>query len=149
MKYIILLLSILMSTQVQAIKCYLTMVKGNNWKAYDLTVDLLDAGTGKKKLTTLIAEGDLWSRDEFECKPGETLSLEAKFSPAFWAGQEDKIYKGKHFRKLPNAIQPGEAGWNVTLCFPRDFSDVPSPPDANTNAECDLNAIPKIEPQKM
>ena len=148
MKYTILLLSLLMSTQVQAIKCYLTMVKGNNWKSYDLTVDLLD-GSGKKKLTSLIAEGDLWSRDEFDCKPGETLSFEAKFAPVFWEGQEDKSYKGKHFRTLPNAIQPGESGWNLTLCFPKDFLEVPSPPDANTNFKCDLESIPKIEPKKL
>ncbi len=149
MKYIVLLFSLLLSMQAHAFKCYFTMVKGECWKPYDLTVDVSNAGTGKHKLTVLIPEGDLWVREEFECNAEETLALVAKFSPIFWAGQEDKTYAGKRYWKLPDAIKPDETGWNVTVCFPKYFSDVPTPPDANTNCECALGHLPRIEPRKL
>ena len=133
---------------VQSVTCYLTMVKGDCWKNYDLTVDISDADSGKINKTILVPEGQPWIRQEFDCKPGDTIALAAKFSPVFWEGDEDKIFKGQRYWKLPNEISSDETGWNVTVCFPQQFADVPSPPDANTNCTCNLNDIPKIPPQK-
>lgn len=146
MKYIGVLLGLFLSAQGYAFNCYLTMVKAECWKAYDLTVEASDAATGKAIKTVMVPEDNLWSREAFECRPGTTISLVAQFSPVFWTGQENKTYPGKRFWKLPNKIRRGETGWNVTVCYPKDFSDVPAPPDANINCTCDLKSIPKIEP---
>lgn len=144
MRYIGLLLSILLSTPGHAFKCYFTMVKAECWKSYDLTVDVSDADTGKaiKKIT--VAENELWARETFDCEPAATIAVIAKFSPVFWAGDEHKTYQGRRFWKLPHSIRTGDTGWNVTVCYPSDFSDVPTPPVANTNCKCDLMAVPKI-----
>lgn len=149
MKYCVFLLSLILSTQAHAVTCFLTMVKGACWKAYDLTVDILDADTGKLKKTILVPADQLWTRREFECKPKNMIALAAKFSPAFWEGDADKVFKGQRYWKLPDMIKPGETGWNITVCYPQHFADVPRPPDINTNCECDLSSIPKIEPQKV
>jgi hypothetical protein len=148
MRYISFLLGIVLSTQTYAITCYLTMVKGGCWKKYDLTVDLSDADSGKVIRTVLVPGDQPWVRQEFECKAGDTLAVEAKFSPVFWEGDDDKTFKGQRYWKLPDEIKPGETGWNVTICFPKQFSDVPSPPEAS-NCDCDFTTIPKIEPPKL
>lgn len=146
MKHVGILLSIILSTQAHAVTCYLTMVKGVCWKAYDLTVDLSDADSGKIKMTTIIPADQMWIRKEFDCKPSDTIALEARFSPEFWEGDETRSFKGQRYWKLPDTAQKDETGWNVTVCYPKQFEDVPKPPDAGANCECDLTPIPKIEP---
>lgn len=148
MRYLYIVFGFLFTTQVSAMTCYLTMVKGSCWKAYDLTVDVSNADTGKAKTTVLVPEDQMWVRQTFECKPGETLALVAKFSPVFWAGDENKTFPGQRYWKLPDTVKPGETGWNVTVCFPKYFSNVPLPPDASTHCDCDVSAIPKVEPTK-
>lgn len=150
MKYLgILLGTLLFSQQTTAFTCYLTMVKGGCWKSYDLTVDLSDADKGTLIKKILVAEDQLWTRQKFDCKPGKTLALEAKFSPVFWEGDEDKAFKGRRYWKLPDAIKRDETGWNVTVCFPTQFEDVPHPPAGNANCGCDFTDIPKVEPQPL
>lgn len=159
MNYFVLIISLLLSTHIHAetqkqpeiqksVTCYLTMVKGGCWKAYDLTVDISDADSGKLNKTILVPADQAWRRQEFACKPGDTIALSAKFSPIFWEGDENRIFKGQRYWKLPDQIKPGETGWNVTVCFPEQFADVPRPPDTNTSCSCDLTQIPKIEPTK-
>lgn len=84
------LLSILLSSQTHAMKCYITMAKGNCWKNYDLSVDVVDANTSKKLATVVVFENRLWNRQAFECAAGQTLSMVATFSPIFWEGDESK-----------------------------------------------------------
>lgn len=147
MKYIALLMSLLFSTQVFSVTCYMTMVKGNCWKSYDLTVDVTDADSGKPLVSVVVPSDQLWVREKFECKAGETIASKATFSPEFWAGDEKKFFTGKRYWKLPDVMKEDETGWNVTVCFPTQFSDVPTPPESNSNCNCDLSAIPKVEPQ--
>ncbi|HVT63291.1 MAG TPA: hypothetical protein VHD33_07395 [Legionellaceae bacterium] len=140
------LLGIVLTGQIHAVTCFITMVKGHCWKAYDVSVDVLDANSGQKKISLVIPENQMWVRQPFECKPGDTLALTAKFSPAFWAGDEEKTFPGQRYWKLPTTVNAGETGWNVTVCFPKYFANVPTPPDAATNCDCDLSTIPKLAP---
>ena len=150
MKYLgILLSTLLFSQQTFAVTCYLTMVKGECWKSYDLTVDISDADTGKAIKTVLVPEGQAWIRQEFDCKPGNTIALAAKFSPVFWERDDDKTFQGQRYWKLPDVIKPGETGWNVTVCFPAQFADVPAPPAGNSHCHCNFTNIPKIVPPKL
>lgn len=147
MKYLGLLFGLFISTQTYAFHCYLTMVKGACWKPYDLTVDLSDADSGKVIKTILVPADQAWIRQEFDCKPGSTLAVEAKFSPVFWDGDDEKTFKGQRYWKLPDVKKEDETGWNVIICFPKQFADVPSPPEAS-NCGCFFDNIPKIEPRK-
>jgi len=141
------LLSILLSSQTHAMKCYITMAKGNCWKNYDLSVDVVDANTSKKLATVVVFENRLWNRQAFECAAGQTLSMVATFSPIFWEGDESKTFSSQRYWKLPNEVKPGEKAWNVTVCFPKYFANVPMPPNAGQNCECDTTSIPSPEPE--
>lgn len=154
MRYVVLFLAALFfSTNSLAFTCFLTMVKAPCWKPYALNVELSDAQTGKLIRTTKVAENQLWVRDKFECKPGATLAMEATFSPVFWASDVGRIFKGLRYWKLPDTIiinkKIHETGWNVTVCYPTEFSDVPQPPSSNTNCDCDYSTIPPVKPQKL
>lgn len=129
-----------------ALECYITIVKASCWKGYDLTVTVNNAETGIKLGEITIYEGRLWGREKFACTPGITLALEAKYSPEIWSGDNDRVFKATRFWKLPKKPTNAEAlGWNITVCYPKWFSDVPAPPDATANCECDLTAVPKFE----
>jgi hypothetical protein len=148
-KYIkFLILSIILSSNAQAVTCYITMVKASCWKDYNLTVNVLNASTGVKQGTIMVFSGDLWGRDKFECKPGQTLSLEAQFTPVFWEKDDGRIYKARRFWKLPDKVTDDITGWNVTVCYPKWFSDVPYPPEASGDCKCNMGEIPKMEPVK-
>ena len=121
-----------LSLSAYAVPCYLTLVKDSCWKMYDVTVDIKDAVTNKQLGSIIVPLGTAWGRQAFECSGGETLALFAKFSPAFW--------------KLPDALKPGEVAWNVTVCYPKYFANVPLPPNATSNCMCDVDNIPKISP---
>ena len=82
-------------------------------------------------------------------KPGNTIALAAKFSPVFWEGDDGKTFQGQRYWKLPDVIKPGETGWNVTVCFPAQFADVPAPPAGNSHCHCNFTNIPKIVPPKL
>ena len=108
-----------------------------------------DANTGKALSDLTVFEGKSWQRQEFSCTPGQTIALTAKFSPEFWAGDEHKTFPGQRYWKLPDKIKPGDIGWNVTVCFPKYFSDVPTPPHATSNCRCEVDKIPTIDVPKV
>lgn len=137
------------SLPVHAITCYFTAVKDNCWKNYDVTIEMFDADTGKgiTSITVFQDQEKSWGRQEFECHPGQTLSMAAKFSPSFWAGDDNKVFQGQRYWKLPDEIKKGEVGWNVTICFPMYFANVPVPPEATAGCFCDIASIPKAGPE--
>jgi len=143
------LLCFLISTSSHAVTCYITMVKDSCWKDYNLTVSVKDAGSGDEITSILVAEGDAWGRQQFECNPGQTLALEAQFSPVFWSGEEDKKFPAQRYWKLPAEMENGITGWNVTVCYPKWFANVPVPPNATSNCKCDTDSIPPVEPRKL
>ena len=135
-----------LSLSAYAVPCYLTLVKDSCWKMYDVTVDIKDAVTNKQLGSIIVPLGTAWGRQAFECSGGETLALFAKFSPAFWSTDEDRVFSGQRYWKLPDALKPGEVAWNVTVCYPKYFANVPLPPNATSNCMCDVDNIPKISP---
>lgn len=143
-----LLLTALYAFPAHAITCYFTLVKDNCWKNYDVTAEIFDADTAKSitSITVMQDQANPWGRQEFECHPGQTLSLTAKFSPSFWAGDAGKVFQGQRYWKLPDTIKAGEAGWNVTICFPKYFANVPMPPEATSGCFCDVASIPLAGP---
>lgn len=136
------------STQSYAFICYITIVKDSCWKNYNVTVKATDGATGAEAVSVTVPLGEPWARQQFECTAGETLALEAQFSPVFWSSDEGRIFPAQRYWKLPTAIENGITGWNVTVCYPKWFANVPMPPEASSKCVCDTDSIPPIPPLK-
>lgn len=149
MKRIIVLPTILsmalgFSTQASAFTCFLTLLKDSCWTDYDITVNMGNAVTGKPVLTLSVPKGKSFSRQEFTCQAGEVFNYTATFSPIFWESDKGKIFKGKRTWSLPNSIKKGDTAWNITICYPDEFSEIPLPPTANSNCQCSSQNLPPV-----
>lgn len=147
LKFLILLFSFGLSFPTHAFNCFLTIAKDSCWLNYNVTVDMIDTKNGKTVASVVIPEGQAWTRIPFGCQPDQSFSFQAKFSPAFWNQDTDKVYPGHHYWSLPKLIKKGEAAWNLTICYPNSFSGVPLPPDASGQCLCNIKNIPAVEPQ--
>ena len=147
-RWIGMLLLVAFTTNALAFKCYITLVKGACWKNYDVNLYVSSPTNQDKQIVTLTApKGKNWSRATFDCHPKQTLKLTADFSPVFWASDKGKIYNSLNYWNLPDSIKPGEKAWNVTMCFPKQFSEVPRPPEGSGKCACDLESVPKVPEQ--
>lgn len=135
--------------QAHAFDCYLTIVKDSCWKDYTVTVVANDANHDDQLVEIIVPQGQSFAREKFSCKVGQTLSLNAKFSPEFWLGDEKKTFPALRYWKLPDNIESGISGWNVTVCFPKWFANVPMPPKTSSNCKCDTDHIPTLPPVKV
>ena len=147
LKLIVMVLGWVLSMQLHAFPCFLTMVKDSCWANYSVTVDVLNAGTGKPITTIIIPQGKSWTRQQFSCEPKDVMSLKATFTPVFWENDATKIYPSKRDWSLPETIAKGDTAWSITMCYPADFSEVPLPPDANGHCICNTQEIPPVKPQ--
>lgn len=148
-RYVIWSLSCLFASPLWAITCYYTLAKDNCWLKYEVTVEVLDAVSANVLTTITVPAGQAWGRVTFPCETnGQKLMYRAHYSPYFWESEKGKIYSAKRYWSLPNEINPGDSAWNVSVCFPSDFSEVPLPPDAMGTCKCDFSTIPDI-PEKQ
>jgi hypothetical protein len=149
-KTFILILSLISSSSLWAsITCYYTLIKDSCWTKYDVSVDVMDALSAKVLTTVTVPAGKSWTRQTFPCEPGQKLMYRAQFSPVFWDSDRGKTYAAKNYWSLPNTINPGDSAWNVTVCYPNDFAQVPLPPDVSGNCSCSFDNIPAIPPKKI
>lgn len=132
------------STSNYAITCYYTLAKDSCWTDYNVSVDVLDSANNQVLTTVVVPKGKQWTRQTFACKPSQKLMYIAHFTPTFWEGDAGKTYSALHFWALPDAIHQGDDAWTVSVCYPADFSLVPTPPTASSNCQCDFASIPQI-----
>ncbi len=132
-----------------AFTCYYTLAKDNCWTDYTVTVDVINSKTGSPLTTVTVPKGEQWSRQMFECEPDLKLMYTARFSPVFWQSDIGKTYSAQNFWSLPSKINPGDSAWNVSVCYPADFSQVPMPPQAIASCKCDFTSIPAIPLKKI
>ncbi len=135
------------STQLYAFPCFVTLVKNTCWTDYNVTINVTNADTTAPILSATIPQGQSWVRKKFDCQPREALSFSATFTPVIWQNEAKKIYPGGHNWFLPEAVMKDVTAWNLTICFPKEFSEVPLPPTALNNCECKTDDIPPIKPQ--
>lgn len=138
------LIGLFLSINVHAFTCYLTIAKDSCWINYNLTVSAYDSLTNKKLVSVLIPTGKSWEREKFSCKEGTTLRFQAQFTPIFWQDDEEKIFYGSKFFALPREVSKTDTAWNITQCYPEQFSEVPMPPEADNKCACNLDKIPAI-----
>lgn len=148
-KNLLLTLGFFLSSPIWAITCYYTLAKDNCWNKYNVTVDVMDASTDKILTSVTVPEGQSWTRQTFPCEPGQKLMYRAHFSPMIWESEQGKLYKAKNYWFLPKTVNPKDSAWNLNVCYPSDFSQVPLPPEATGNCQCDLKSIPEIPPKKI
>ena len=141
-KSLLVALAILYSASLWSFSCYFTLAKDTCWSAYNVTVKVKDAITSKTLLTVFVPKNTSWVREEFTCQPAQKLQYTATFTPKIWEKDAGKTYLSTNIWNLPAQIKPGEAAWNVTVCYPNSFSGVPMPPEATAVCSCNLNAIP-------
>lgn len=144
-KTVVLLISAFFSAFTYAIPCFFTVAKDSCWTNYNVTVSLFDAGSNKLVGSILIPKGKSWARVQSNCSPGTTLRVQAQFNPIFWQGDENKIYAAQNYQILPSQIAKGETAWNITLCFPQQFAEVPFPPEGTANCQCVMQDIPAVK----
>ena len=137
----------LASTQVVAFPCYFTLAKDSCWTNYDVKVVVVDAGTDKPIITVDVPKGKSWTRQTFNCQPGQKLMYQASFQPSFWQSEAGKTYMALRYWSLPAEISPKQSAWEIPVCFPQAFSEVPFPPTATGNCKCDFKVIPPLKPQ--
>lgn len=127
-----------------AVKCYYTLVKADCWVNYDVTVTVSDAITNQRILTAVVPKGKRWSRQTFECQPAQKFMYEATFSPIIWEKDANKTYHALRFWSLPEQVSAQTAAWNIPVCFPEAFAEVPLPPDAINACRCDFSVVPSL-----
>lgn len=143
LKIISLMFIYCLSSEGYAFQCYLTLFKDHCWKDYSVSVDVVDSATEKKVTTLTIPANELWKRVSFNCSAKQSFIFLSKFSPAFWSQDEGKVYNPKRYWSLPEAENEAVA-WNMNVCFPADFAQVPIPPEANNKCGCDKSMAPAI-----
>lgn len=140
----------LFASPLWAITCYYTLAKDNCWLKYNVTVDVIDSLSAKILTTVTVPAGKPWTRVTFPCETnGQKLMYRAKFSPVVWESEKGKVYMAKNYWSLPDHVNPGDSAWNVSVCFPSDFSEVPMPPEATASCACDFSTIPVIPPKQL
>lgn len=142
-RLIILSLSLIFSSSIWSFKCFYTLAKDSCWKDYNVSVEVTDSNTLKKLFTVDIPAGTMWVRKEFTCTASQGFLYVAKFTPSFWESEKDKPYPALRNWTLPSQINPGDLAWTLSVCFPGDFSQVPLPPKARGNCQCDFKSIPE------
>jgi len=134
----------LSSGSLWSFNCYYTLVKDSCWTNYNVSVDVLDVAAGTVITTAIVPAGKSWTRLSFGCQPNQKLMYRAKFSPIFWASDAGKTFEAQNYLSLPAAINPQDTAWDLSSCYPADFSEVPLPPGATGNCQCDFKSIPAV-----
>ena len=122
-------------------------MKSKCWQKHNVHIKVIDNVTANlvvKQIT--IPKDKLWVRKEFDCQPKQGLIYESRFDPYIWKTDQDKVYNTKLIWFLPKKVQKKIAAWNIPICFPTNFLDVPILPDVATHCDCESTAkeIPAI-----
>lgn len=140
------LLSLGVVCKASAFTCFLTLVKDSCWTSHDVQISLYEVGSKTPLVKGDIPKGKSWSRVQFDCSPGISFNYFVKFEPPIWDNQKGKVFKGKSTWSLPKEIEPGKTAWNITICFPAEFAEVPAPMDQTANCACNVKDIPPVKP---
>ena len=130
-----------------AIDCYFTLVKDSCWTKFNVDVEVSDAITFKHLLNISVPAGTSWKREPFVCTVGQKISYKAKFSPEIWEGDTKKVFLAQRFWQLPREVKENQTAWEVAVCYPKQFSEVPLPANVSGDCKCDFSVVPKIEPK--
>lgn len=130
------ILSLAISPALAAV-CQLHVLKDSCFHNYDVTVDVYLQGAPARLFDIPIVRGQDEGLREFNCEPDQIYELKARFAPAFWQGEENRIYAQRTYMRLPQNFPANTGVWKLTTCFGRDFIGVPLPPEASSQCRCE------------
>lgn len=145
--YLLMIGILMLNNPIWSFTCYFTLAKDSCWTKYNLTVDVIDANAQTILTTLNIPAGTSWLRQEFSCQPSQKLMYQARFTPVFWESDAGKSFSAERFWFMPGTINSGDTAWEIPVCFPKNFAEVPLPPGADSNCKCDFSVIPVIKPK--
>lgn len=123
--------------------CVLRLAKTDCWPDYQITVQPIDASTGKPIGSPVVLEKN---SSEIEvlipCEAEQDISFKAMTLPAVWGATENTQYPSTQFWESPEQLPSGANRWIISLCFASDFSSVPIPLSQKATCVC---TFPKIE----
>lgn len=128
-----------------AVECYVTFIKDKCYADYDVHLSVTDSHTKHSLVELDLPQSKFWIRQSFECQPSQVVAISSSFSPAIWEADTDKQYQGTHFTKFPDVAPPQGTIWAMDVCFPAQFSKVPTPPKITGACGCDKTAIPALK----
>ncbi len=127
------------------VTCYLNVVKGSCWNNSNVDVSIIDSDLNKTIAHAQIKKDTGWQRVSFPCRPNQTLYYSAVYSPVFWEADKGKVYNAKQYWSLPKQLKAGDVAWELTICFPKDFSGVPLPPTGSGECACQYNLVTPLK----
>lgn len=147
MPAIFLIFLICFSSLSHAIQCYITAAKGKCWAHYDVHIEAINAANNGHLSSLNILGSMTWDRQKFPCQTqGATLNFVGKFDPVIWDDDQDRSYMAKSFKQVPELTYNPSSALEITICFNKDFSEVPIPPEFNGSCDCDFSVIPPVGP---
>ncbi len=131
--------------QSLAVNCYITFMKGDCWKNYDVTITAFH-GTEQTEIASVELKKDkLWKRVQFSCAEKDAIDFKATFTPAIWKNTKASTYHSKSFIYTPAELNKDTTAWEIPICFATGFSGAPIPPTAIDTCGCNIqNEIPAI-----
>lgn len=120
----------------QGFTCKLQLTKASCWQDYQVTLYIVDKNKPTVVQSFDFPKGLDKHTVEFACNPGQTMELQAQFSPAIWQDDEKKRFISKNLWQIPLRLMPGHDVWMMNVCFSSDFQGVPKPTTA-LSGECD------------
>ena len=136
----------LFSTQLLAFPCIFTLVKDSCWTNFNVTVVVTDVQSNKPIASITVPKGKSWDRQTFECQPGQKIIYSATFNPVIWEGSEGRVYNAQHYWALPDSFTSSQKAWEIPVCYPSAFAEVPMPATGSGNCRCDFLSVPPIPP---
>lgn len=128
-----------------SVPCTISLVKASCWKDYDVKVDVTDLGSDKKIASVSAPKGMMYGRINFDCQPKQGLSQTATFSPIIWDADKGKSYHAIRLWYMPESEPSVGNRWEIKVCFPKHFSNVPLPQGDVSYCGCDFNVLPSLD----
>lgn len=127
-----------------AVTCYVTFIKDQCYADYNVHLSINDSHSKRSLVELDLPQSKFWIRQAFDCQPNQVVTIASSFTPAIWEADAGKQFFGTHFTQFPDIEPPQGTIWAMDVCFPSQFSKVPSPPKITGTCGCDKTSIPPL-----
>ena len=132
-------------TCANAVPCIITIVKSDCWGDYNVHVELSEQNTNVLLADVVLPKNISFQRIQLDCKPLQEIVAKASFSPEIFEDQKGHFFAAKKAQKMPDTLPSPGSAWAFNLCYPSDFSNLPSPLKATGSCACDYSRLPTIK----
>lgn len=144
LKYIGMMILLSVSCVNWAIECYVTLLKDKCWSGYQVHMTIENLKSLNKVIDLDVGPNQTWARKKFDCEASQVLKKSVSFTPAIWDSEKGKIYQNNFMTRLPDTKPAQGVIWSMEVCFPKNFSQVPTPIKNMNDCGCDKTNVPEI-----